>query len=201
MLEVEQKFKLTDRLVLSERLIELGAIARQVEHHADTYYRHPCRDFVETGEAFRIRKINAVASVTYKGPKLRSTDETLKARKEIEWCLSPGDAEGVQMKELLESLGFTPVATVNKQRESYHWTKAEDSNEPSTNESNEEVQQHFSVTIDEVEEVGLFAEVELLVADPNGVSDAEGHIRMLAERLGLETPVRESYLEMLLAGR
>lgn len=197
MLEVEQKFKVDDRQALSERLVDLGATANVPEHHADTYYRHPCRDFVQTGEAFRIRKIDDVAAITYKGPKLKSTDATLKARKEIEWSLAPNDADGSQIVDLLDCLGFTPVATVKKTRETFGWAKPEIVNENVPLNS----LQSFSVTIDQVEEVGLFAEIELLVAGKDGISEAEHRIRELAQQLNLATPVRASYLEMLLDGR
>lgn len=189
MLEVEQKFSLEDRADFNAQLQRSGAVADPIEHHADTYYRHPCRDFVETGEAFRVRKINDVASVTYKGPKLRSNDRTMKARKEIEWCLAPGDTDGSQIEDLLIALGFTAVATVHKQRETFHWSESSESHA------------QFSATIDDVREVGLFAEIELLIPDDSGVEKASAQIAELAKQLGLVQPVRASYLEMLLDGR
>lgn len=191
MLEIETKYKLADRAELTRRLTEIGAESHSIHQHADTYYRHPSRNFVETKEALRIRLVDGVASVTYKGPKLFVADASLKARKEIEWCLSPGDTEGSQMGELFTALGFTAVTTVRKQRQSFGW--------PQTNAD----RCAFTVTIDQVEEVGLFAEIELLIPDQS-VADVEAageRIKQLADRLALLEPVQYSYLTMLLKNR
>lgn len=191
MLEIETKFRLTDESELRRRLSELNASAGEMERHADTYFRHPSRDFVQTREALRIRRINEVASVTYKGPKHQVADAALKAREEIEWCLAPADADGEQMERLLLALGFTAVATVSKQRESFSWPDS--ANELSG----------FTVTLDHVSQVGEFAEIELLVTDSSAAEiDAAGsRIQALAERLGLAEPVTPSYLTMFLAKR
>ena len=187
MLEVETKFKLDDRNELLRRLEFAGAREGGTERHEDTYFRHPCRNFVETKEALRIRSIDSVASITYKGPKLPVGDSALKARQEIEWCLAPGDSDGDQMEQLLLALGFTKVTTVRKQRQSFSWP-------------DEDEQHHgFTMTIDQVDHVGLFAEIELLVADesPSAVKAAGERIDSLAETMGLTQSVRESYLTML----
>lgn len=188
MLEVETKYELADKAELVKRLDEMGAVGGNVERHADTYYRHPSRDFVQTKEAFRIRLIDSVASVTYKGPKMDVGESALKAREEIEWCLAPGDADGSQMTRLLQALGFDPVATVRKERRSYAW--------PQTDRRYAD----FTLTIDQVDQVGLFAELELLLQDdsPDAVKSAGERIDALAERLGLVTTVRSSYLNLLL---
>ncbi|PAY19562.1 adenylyl cyclase [Rhodopirellula sp. SM50] len=188
MLEVETKYELADKADLVKRLDEMGAVGGNVERHADTYYRHPSRDFVKTKEAFRIRLIDSVASVTYKGPKMDVGDSALKAREEIEWCLAPGDADGSQMTRLLQALGFDPVATVRKERRSYAWPKSDPQ------------YADFTLTIDQVDQVGLFAELELLLQDnsPGAVKSAGERIDALAERLGLVTTVRSSYLNLLL---
>ena len=53
--------------------------------------------------------------MTYKGPNLPGT---VKARHELEWALHPSDPAGEQLEELLIRLGFEPVATVVKVRQS-----------------------------------------------------------------------------------
>ncbi|OYP28856.1 class IV adenylate cyclase [Rhodopirellula sp. MGV] len=193
MLEVETKYKIDQPSVVIEKLEQLGAVNEVVESHADTYLRHPCRDFVQTKEALRIRRIDGVASVTYKGPKLaiKSTghdQSALKARKEIEWCLAPADSDGNQMTELFLSLGFETVATVCKQRRTFQWPAGSDHD-------------GFSVTVDEVEKVGTYAEIELLVDDEKGESvEAAGErIHRLAETLGLDESEKRSYLSLLLS--
>lgn len=188
MLEVETKFKLDNEAALVESLSQTGAVTGRVERHADTYFAHPSRNFAETNEALRIRSIDSVASFTYKGPKLDVGDRALKARKEIEWCLAPGDPEGQQLTEVLTALGFTPVATVRKVRRCFGWP--------------DEIHQYtgFAVTIDNVEQVGLFAEIELLVPESSvdAVEAAGERINDLSERLGLTQTVRKSYLQLLL---
>ena len=153
-----------------------------------TIMRYHSRDFVQTKEALRIRSIDSVASVTYKGPKLPVGDSALKARKEIEWCLAPGDADGSQMEQLLLALGFSAVTTVRKERQSFGWPETD----PQLSA--------FTVTIDQVQEVGLFAEIELLIPDQSSDEiDAAGErISDLAGRLGLSKSVPQSYLELLL---
>ena len=191
MLEIETKFHLEDERQLRQRLDNMQASAGTVERHEDTYFRHPSRDFVQTREALRIRRINSVASVTYKGPKRDVADSALKARKEIEWCLAPGDTDGDQMEQLLLALGFTKVATVRKERESFSWPDSQPELSP------------FTVTIDHVAEVGDFAEIELLIPDPSPeeIDVAGQRINGLAEQLGLVKSQPSSYLTMLLANR
>ncbi len=186
MLEVEQKYRVADVPNLLLRLDQLGGIKRSEETNADTYYRHPCRDFAKTNEAFRIRRINDVAAVTYKGPKLAVSDSTLKAREEIEWSLAPNDASGLQMESLLAALSFTPVTTVFKQRQTFGW--------PTTHSS----WSKLSVTVDDVVDVGTFAEIEALVQDPADVEPIGNLINELAEQLELRERVANSYLSMLL---
>ena len=187
MLEVEQKYRVVDTSDFARRLSSVGAQPSPAESHADTYYRHPCRNFVETGEAFRVRRINDVAFVTYKGKKLAVGDDTLKAREEIEWCLAPEDAEGVKMESLLIALGFESVTTVRKRRVSFRWPE-------------DHANADTTVTLDEVDQVGSFAEIEQLVDDAaaESMDRTAAEIAALATQLGLTDRVKESYLEMLL---
>ena len=188
MLEIEKKYVLADQEDLLRRLADAGAVEGKTECHVDTYYRHPCRDFVKTNEALRVRRVDSVASVTYKGPKLDLGDANLKAREEIEWTLAPADADGSQMTRLLLALGFSSVTAVKKERRSFQWPQG-----------NPEFG-GFTLTIDRVDQVGLFAEVELLIDDgSSGSVDRAGErINGLANRLGLVDAVRKSYLQMLL---
>lgn len=187
MLEVETKFRSDDLDAVGERLLALDAIAGEPEHHEDTYLRHPCRDFKTTGEALRVRKVGLVASVTYKGSKVALTDSALKARKELEWCLAPGDTDGTNMLDLLTSLGFTISTTVKKARRSFRFP-------------DDHPNQRFTVTLDDVEQVGTFTEIECLVDQANEAQlERTGQsIRSLAEELRLGPAEKQSYLAMLL---
>lgn len=194
-LEIEQKYHIDDVASLEASLIELGALEQSLQQHADTYFNHPSRDFAQTHEALRVRFSNGIPMVTYKGTKLPGA---VKARRELEWRLDPGDADGTQMQTLLKLLGFREVATVRKSRRSFSFQQ-QDSD--------------FTITIDQVESVGLFAEIELVVqVAPDGsdasteardalVGETRDKIVKLASQLGLRRDQPRSYLRMLLESR
>jgi adenylate cyclase class 2 len=114
MFEVELKFAVIDGQVLRARLAELGASFGAIVEQVDTYYAHPARDFARTDEALRIRRAGPDNWITYKGPKL---DQVTKTRRELELPLPPGDAGAACFGELLEAVGFRPVAQVRKRRQ------------------------------------------------------------------------------------
>jgi adenylate cyclase class 2 len=182
MFEVEQKHRVEDESRLVERLAERGVELRAAVEQVDRYFAHPCRDFAKTDEALRIRTVGDKSFVTFKGPKL---DTTTKTRREIELPLDASDAGGTQFTELLESLGFKPVATVRKRRRKFDV------------ESNG---RHVEGALDDVDGVGEFVELELL-ADDAGMEEAKRTVSKLADELKLGPTERRSYLEMLLADR
>lgn len=176
--EVEQKYVIANRAELVQALAHAGFRRQRTEAHCDIYYRHPCRDFRASDEAFRLRSVDDSTVVTYKGPREKSE---VKTRQEIELHLVPEDFES--WKTLLGNLGFAPLSPVRKQREVYTNPQLSD----------------FCVTIDEVAELGLFAEIELLVAARDEFAGAQERILALASRLGLERAEPRSYLSQLLA--
>ncbi|WP_162006698.1 class IV adenylate cyclase [Roseimaritima sediminicola] len=181
MLEIELKFPLDDAERLRQQVLELGgSVAGPRQQHRDTYYAHPCRDFKKTTEALRIRGIDGHYHITYKGPKQASQ---VKTRQELEWSLGPDDARGEKMTAVLEALGFRPVATVEKFRETLeiHWDGLV-----------------LEVTLDEVNGVGWYAEIEAIAADQAAVATAREAVLSLARRLGLTQPEPRSYLNLLL---
>jgi len=179
MFEIEQKFHLRERMELESRLQSLMVECIGVENHSDTYYNHPCRDFAETQEALRVRRINGVPSITYKGTKLPGD---VKARRELEWPLGPGDVDGAQTEELLTLLGFRRVAEVKKRRHVY---KPSDS-------------KRLTIVIDEVERLGSFAEIERVILDVADLESVRQEILEYADQLGLQDVEPRSYLRMLL---
>ena len=180
MLEVEQKFRVDDVSGLVARLSELGWHEAPTQRHVDTYYNHPCRDFALTHEALRIRRVDGVPMITYKGTKLPGA---VKARQEMEWRLDPGDADGRRTEELLVALGFSRVAAVTKVRRNFNQTSKE---------------APIAVVIDAVDSVGDFAEIEMIVGDSNDVESARGAILRLGNSLGLHAAEPRSYLRMLM---
>lgn len=179
MYEVELKVP-ADLDAVRERLRELPADSVGSVRQRDTYYNAPHREFAETDEALRIREETRddgeQTRLTYKGPRI---DETTKTREEFETAATDADA----LEGILDGLGFTPAATVEKEREHY-------------------AIEGFTVTLDSVTGVGEFVEVEVDVETESEVDAAREDAIALLERLGLdpEASVRTSYLGMLLAG-
>ncbi len=182
-IEVEQKFTVADRAALERRLTEMattGPPTRAVQ--IDNYFAHPSRDFASTDEALRLRYVDEHNYITYKGPKL---DTTTKTRREIELALPDGSQAAAESAELLEVLGFRRVAQVKKRRDHMvvEWQS-----------------RPVEVSLDEVEGLGTFVELEIL-ADQSELEAARACMTSLCEHLNLGKGERRSYLELLLAER
>jgi adenylate cyclase class 2 len=183
--EVERKYWIEDERAIVQGVAALGGSFGPPEFQSDTYYAHPARDFAATDEALRIRRVGPVANftvakITYKGPKIDSGSKT---RREIEIELSGGVEGARQHADLLEALGFRPVAEVTKHRRTatLAW------------------QGHsVEIALDTVQPLGVFVELETS-ADDSGLTAAQQSLCSLAERLSLHRDERRSYLELLLA--
>jgi adenylate cyclase class 2 len=189
-IEVEVKIPVADFSQVYDTLMGLGARETKSESQVDDYYEHPCRHFSSTDEALRLRtRIRGVVNdksldssyprseLTYKGKKI---DELSKTRVE----LSVGIADADAFKSILAELGFSYVASVKKNRKYFTLDSLE-------------------VSIDEVEELGTFVELELVVLSEEQIEPTRETIFELARRMGLD-PVestRKSYLELLLERR
>lgn len=176
MLEAEIKLPLVpaDERRLRARLGELGATPAATHQQADSYFAHPQRDFRHTDEALRLRLDDGVLRVTYKGPKL---DPPRKTREEIEFALVTDLAVA---STLLERLGFRAAAVVRKRRAEWHVPG----------------RYPAAVSIDEVEGLGTYCEVEV---STETVGEGRSALAELQQRLGLDhlSPIAESYLELL----
>ncbi len=177
--EVEQKFPVADLSHIEQRLLELGTTIESPVVQVDLYYAHPARDFAQTDEALRIRRVGKQNFITYKGSKI---DAATKTRREIELPLASGEQAVADWGELLEALGFKPVAEVHKTR----WSGQLDW-------QGDQVQ----VALDKVEPLGSFVELEI-DAEEADVSQAKECLASLATELGLGPGERRSYLELLL---
>ncbi|MGC9131515.1 MAG: class IV adenylate cyclase, partial [Pyrobaculum sp.] len=76
-------------------------------------------------------------------------------------------------------LGFARVAAIRKRREYYRGDE-------------------FLVSLDAVEGLGEFVEIEKVVEDASQVAAAVEEIKRLASALGLVEEVKETYLELFL---
>jgi adenylate cyclase, class 2 len=95
----------------------------------------------------------------------------------------PDDPAGpANYAELLEALGFTPLAEVRKERRKaiVAWQGRQ-----------------VEVSLDDVAGLGTFVELELLT-HPEGIAAARQCLLSLADQLGLAGSERRSYLELLL---
>jgi adenylate cyclase class 2 len=194
MYEVELKVP-ADLAAVRARLEELGVPRTCRLTQVDTYYDAPHREFAETDEALRVRHerrvndpgavvrrgdwdedpVETITRLTYKGPLV---DEDSKTRREVQTAVEDAAALG----DLLESLGFEPAATVEKDRECYDFDG-------------------YVVTLDDVDGLGEYVEVEREVTEAE-VDDAREGARDVVSRLGLDPDdqVRTAYLVLLLDG-
>ncbi|MFM7137874.1 MAG: class IV adenylate cyclase [Planctomycetota bacterium] len=190
MYEVEQKFRVADPAALESRLVGLAARFREPVEQVDRYFAHPCRDFVKTDEALRLRRVGDEVAATWKGPRIDSASKT---RRELELALAqvparPGGPGGGQATldrwtELLEALGFRRVRDVAKRRRAARvpWQGTE-----------------VEAALDQVDGIGDFLELELLAAEGE-VPLATACIASLAQSLGCDAQERRSYLELVIA--
>ena len=200
MYEVEVKVP-ADLDAVRERLADAGAGRVATVAQADTYFDAPHREFAETDEALRVRRVatadpqferdrplpklvdavldgeehaSVESRVTYKGPLVEAQSKT---REEFETGVDDGDV----MRELLARLGFEPAATVRKLREKHELDG-------------------FTVLLDAVEDVGEYVEVETEVDGEAAVEAAREDAYELLRSLGLDPgdQVRTSYLGLQL---
>ncbi|MEM4928339.1 MAG: class IV adenylate cyclase, partial [Acidilobaceae archaeon] len=113
---------------------------------------HPCRNFLVTDEALRIRQRgDGVIELTYKGPREKSLD--YKGRLELTTVV----ADENSLREILEALGFRSAIVVIKKRRSYGKNGVE-------------------ISLDEVDGLGCFIEIE------GGLNEIETIARELSLR-------------------
>ncbi len=173
MIEVEAKYRINDIKHVEKKILDLGAIYVGEEYEEDYYFQHPCRDFMKTDEALRIRKTTNKVEMTYKGPKISNLT---KSRVEINVGIEDLDSA----IELLERLGFKKVFVVKKHRRKY------------------KLSNNVKISIDIVEDLGSFIEIEV-ATEKHKFHEAEEKVLNIAKSLGLKgKPIIKSYLELLL---
>ncbi|MDH4213664.1 MAG: class IV adenylate cyclase [Candidatus Thorarchaeota archaeon] len=185
--EVEVKVPINDEKAIEHAILQAGGKRLNTEIQSDLYYDHPCRSFSQTDESVRIRIRKPVEDyplpaseyapieLTYKGPKV---DRTTKTRLEYTSGISDFDA----ISSILQHTGFKLVATIKKHRVFYNF-------------------EGITVSIDNVEGVGRFIELELAADNEEEMQYAKDRILSVVKHLGLDSKrmVRESYLELYLA--
>ncbi len=178
MYEVELKIK-TDHETVRPRLESLGAELHNQVQQVDSYFDAPHREFAVTDEALRVRTEESdrgtTTEFTYKGPLV---EEASKTREELTTEVADPDAT----KAILGALGFEHRATVRKQRERF-------------------AHEGFTLTLDTVDGLGEFVEIETEVDTEADVEDARERAVDVLQTLGIEADeqIRTSYLGLLLA--
>lgn len=169
MLEIEIKSYCKSHEEVESKLLKLGAKELETVFEEDTYFQHPSRDFKESGEAFRIRRIDQNYFITYKGPKVNTKSKT---RYEAE----TGIADGKVARDVFERLGFVEAGRVTKDRKTYSFSDIE-------------------ICIDNVHGLGKFVELEKIGED---YEKDEKDLFALAEKLDLNEFTSRSYLSLLM---
>ena len=172
MIEVEIKVRIKNKEEISEKLKKLGFKFIKKKFQEDIYFNGIDRDFRKTDEALRIRDDNGTYYVTYKGPKI---DRISKTREEIEVRID--DKE--KMRMIFKRLGFREVRPIRKVREIY---KKDD----------------ITASIDDVEGLGLFLELEKNIYNINEKDEALKELMEILKALNIskDNTIRKSYLEL-----
>lgn len=182
LLEIESKYRVDSHEPYLQRLTQLGARPIETREDADRYFNAHDRDFAQTDEAFRVRRIGERNYLTYKGPK---RDTLTKTRAEIEIPFAEGAKSADDLEKLLQHLGYRPVTVVRKTRSVYELIREG---------------YPIHICIDDVFEVGQFIEIEI-VAEESEFERARTVLLKLAEELELKETERRSYLSLLLERR
>ena len=172
MIEVEIKVRIKNKDEITEKLKKLGFKFIKKKFQEDIYFNGIDRDFRKTDEALRIRDDNGTYYVTYKGPKI---DRISKTREEIEVRID--DKE--KMRQIFKKLGFREVRPIRKVREIY---KKDD----------------ITASIDDVEGLGLFLELEKNIYNINEKDEALKELMEILKALNIskDNTIRKSYLEL-----
>ena len=181
MLEIEIKCPIKDLAAMRRQLDDLGWTKIKAQDEVDAYFNAPDRDFAQTDEAVRLRRIGPQNILTYKGPKV---DSVSKSRKECEVPLQDGAAAASALWDLMTALHYRLTGEVRKHRAFYHPI----------------VPGSFPVELclDDVVDLGGYVELEIK-APAEARAAAVEYLQNLAQGLGLSHTERRSYLELLQA--
>jgi adenylate cyclase class 2 len=181
-LEVEVRYRTTDRPGVIARLVSWGAALAQDRTDIDLYFNPPDRNLKNTDESFRLRRIGETNCFTYKGPK---RDAETKTREEIEIPLGDGTQTAADAERMLIAMGYEPVVTVRKNRQVYRFNRGSF---------------QMEACFDDVELVGEFVELEILAPEEQ-YEPAKAILLQTAKELGLTVKETRSYLAMVLAAQ
>lgn len=175
MYEVEVKLRISGGDAVRRALRELGASPLKEGTERDTYFRSNMADFSKTDEALRLRREDYGVTrwiLAYKGPRLGGLS---KSRLEIEAEVrDPGE-----LMEILQKLGFTRLMDIRKERSIFQLRP-------------------FIISLDKVEGLGDFVEIERKAEDAGTTLDSEIDEVLRKLNLNRSQLVPLTYLELLL---
>lgn len=211
MIESEIKVSLEgiDMDKLIGRITRFGFTHKEKKREIDIYYNGAGeRDFRQTDEALRIRKVEMLGAevqdsaadedrsfITYKGPKM---DAGTMTRLELQTGVDDGDTADA----IVKALGFSPVFTVDKTRDEY-WNR-DLLKDPELSRNWNPVTKHaVTLCIDDVRGLGMFLEIEIMLRDAKGAGAAKANLHQLMDVLQLpqDKATTVSYLEQLMTAR
>ena len=181
MIEVEIKVFVKNITKIEECLLNKNFIKGAHIKESDYYFDNEVHEIRNNDQALRIRCSHDLVTdiqqnfVTFKGPKM---DDISMTRKEIEIKIDNADA----CIEIFSSLGYKNVYPVIKERQYYH-------------------KESMTACIDQVEKLGCFLELEIIVENESEKNNALGQIISTIESFGYSKQeiLRKSYLSMLQA--
>ena len=180
MIEIEVKLRIKDVAVLEKKLLEQGYKLIETLRETDTYFDGGINGIKKSGQALRVRRTvdsstgKECSKITFKGEKL---DTVSMARLELETGVENGDTA----ERILCALGFMPVRpVVVKNRKILR---------------NEDI----SVCLDDVQCLGSFLEIEIMVESEENRTAALSRIEKIIESIGytMADTTRMSYLSQL----
>lgn len=179
MIEVEVKVSVKNKEQLEERLLQKGFLKGDLLKESDFYFDNVSGDIRGEDKALRIRSCENLTTnlienlLTFKGPKMDTISMT---REEMEIKI---ENAGIG-KKILQSLGYVQIYPVIKLRQYFRFEK-------------------MTACLDQVENLGDFLELEIIVQEENKKEAALDQIVSLLSDLGYkqEDIIRTSYLSML----
>ena len=169
-LEIEAKMKIADPRILRDKLRALGATRRSEQLETNTFFDTAGAALKSAGKGLRLRRNKSLSGgqdqvvITFKGPLQAGA---FKSRPEIEIVV---DDESAAV-ELLQALGFSPLLSFEKRRESWKLDACE-------------------VDLDLLPHLGSFVEIE---------GPSEAAVAAVRRTLGLTEPtIKAAYIALLL---
>ncbi|MFG3495300.1 class IV adenylate cyclase [Streptomyces sp. NPDC047928] len=167
--------------LLPGRLSALGYRRSGSYTETDDYYGRPDVDYLRTVECLRVRERDDFCEITYKPATTEAATDGIVSKRETNVRLD-GAGQGEEARRLLEAIGMVFLARVTKHRSAY----------------THPVLDEVTVTLDTVEDVGVFVETEVNTSGPAGAAEV---LTRVEEELGLHhcPPVLLPYRDLVLA--